>query len=111
IKNLLNKKTIVSGSIGTLMALSGGIYLASDKVQATVYQVAMNTESIEHLRLKAVQGAVADFKKERREIRRELRQYPDDPDLLEDLDEVEDEIDALQLVQKCMADPEKEVCG
>ena len=110
VKNLLNKKTIVSGSIGSLLALTGGIYLASEKVNATVFQVAVNTSAIKSLELKDVQTAIASFKKERREIRRDLRSHPDDIDLMEDLEEVEDEIDALQLVQECMISPEDEVC-
>ena len=110
IKNLLNKKTIVSGSIGTLMALSGGIYVASEKVQATVFQVAANSVSIQSLEVRAIQSDIALLKKEQRELRRELRNDPENDYVLEDLEEVEDELEALELVRECMLDPKMEVC-
>jgi hypothetical protein len=111
LKTLLNKKTIVSTSIGTLMAMTGGVYLASEKVQATVYQVAANTTAIETIKINNVRRYIADLKRERRELRRELRASPDDPYLLEDMDEVEDTIEAAEHVLECLTDPESEVCG
>jgi flagellar motility protein MotE (MotC chaperone) len=110
IKQLLSKKTIVSGSIGSLVALAGGIYVASDKVQATVYQVAANTQSIESIKINRVREFIADLKKERRSIRRELRQDHNDPELLEELEEVNDAIKAAEMLLECMLDPETEVC-
>jgi len=110
LKNLLNKKTIVSTSIGTLMALSGGIYIASEKVNATVFQVAANVLSIQSLEVRAIQSDIALLKKEERELRRELRGDPENEYILIDLEEVEDELEELELVRECMLDPEQEVC-
>ena len=107
---LLNKKTIISTSVGTLMAVAVGIYTVSDKVQATVFQVAANVVSIQSLELRAVLKDIAYLKKEQRELNRELRGNPNDDNIIEDIEEVEDELEALELVRDCLLDPEKEVC-
>ena len=110
IKNLLNKKTIVSGSIGTLMALSGGIYVASEKVQAAVFQISANASSIHSLEVRIIKAEIALLKKEQRELRSELREDPENEYVMEDLEEVDDELEALELVRECMLNPEMEIC-
>jgi hypothetical protein len=110
VKTLLSKKTIVSTSIGTLLTMSGGIYMASEKVNAATTQIAMNTVSIQSLELRMIQSDIADLKQERRDLKRELREDPENPYVLQDLEEVEDELHALELVRECLIDPEREVC-
>ena len=93
------------------MAASVAIYTVSDKVQATVFQVAANVVSIQSLELRAVMKDIAYLKKEQRELNRELRTDPDDENIIEDIEEVRDEMEALELQRDCLLDPEKEVCG
>jgi len=110
IKTLLSKKTIVSGSIGTLMAMAGGVYVFAADVAEIKHQINLNLTAIEQIKLNAVHNWIADLKQERREVRRELRSDPDDQYLLEDLDEVEDALEAAELVRECMVNPEQKVC-
>jgi len=106
----LNKKTIVSTSIGTLMAAAGGMWVVSGELQAAAAQIAMNTQSIQQLELRSVNSEIARLKTERRSLNRQARQYPNNTLLIEQLEEVQDEIDALIVVRDCMIDPTKEVC-
>ena len=111
LKTLLNKKTIVSTSIGTLMALSGGVWVAANEVHEVKVQVAANANHIEAFDVRSVDMRLELAKQERREIRRALRAHPADQYLLEDRDEVEDKITALEALRECVLDPEVVECG
>ena len=110
IKNLLNKKTIMSASVGTLMAAAGGIYAFSAEVGEVKHKVADHEVAIDSIKLHNVRALISDLKAERRTIRREMRLYPEDIDLLSDLEEVQDAIDAAEAIHKCITDGVVETC-
>ena len=110
VKNLLNKKTIVSGSIGTLMLAAGGVYSFSAEVGEVKHQVADHEVALDSIKLHNVRAFIADLKAERRTIRREIRLYPDDIDLPTDLEEVEDAIVAAEAIHKCITDGIVKTC-
>ena len=106
----LNKKTIVSTSIGTLMAASGALWVVAADFNTAVAQINQNTLSITSLEIHSIDSELGSLRKEKRSLNRELREYPGDTILLEDLEEIDDEIDELSLIRECLVDPDVEVC-
>jgi hypothetical protein len=106
----LSKKTLVSTSIGTLMAAAGGLWVIAADFNEAVAQINSNTKSIESLEIRSIDSELGGLRKEKRALNRELRQYPEDMILLYDLEEVEDEMAVLSLIRECLIDPNKEVC-
>jgi hypothetical protein len=111
LKNLLNKKTIVSTSIGTLMAMSAVVWTVAGQFNEAVAQIARNTGSIAGFSISQVDLELALAKKERRELRRDLRETPNDEYLLEDMDEVDDNIHRLSELRSCLINPNIKQCG
>jgi len=106
----LNGKTKVSLSIATLGAILSGAYVFSGDVHEIKTTLAANSASIQQINKQGIARQIADKNSERRNIEAEIRRDPNDPGLLKDWDEVKDEIKALELIQKCMADPSKKGC-
>ncbi|MBT8439844.1 MAG: DUF4062 domain-containing protein [Gammaproteobacteria bacterium] len=106
----LNKKTLVSTSIGTLMAAAGGLWVVAGEFNEAVAQINLNATSIKSLEIRSIDSELASLRKERRALNRELREYPEDPVIMEDLEAVDDEITDLVLIRECLVDPEIEVC-
>ena len=106
----LNKKTLVSTSIGTLMAAAGGLWVVAGDFNEAVAQIQQNTLQIKSLEIRSIDSELSGLRKEKRTINRELREYPDDIILLEDLEEVDDEIRELEGIRECIVNPDIEVC-
>jgi len=106
----LNKKTLVSTSIGTLMAAAGGLWVVAGDFNAAVAQIERNTLQIQSLEIRSVDSELTGLRKEKRSLNRELREYPGDVILIEDLEEVDDEITELEKIRDCLVNPDIEVC-
>ena len=106
----LNKKTLVSTSVGTLMAAAGGLWVVAGDFNEAQAQIDQNTMSIKSMEIQWIDSDLRDLKKERRELNREMRAHPNDLILLEDSEENADDIAELMEVKECLLNPEVDVC-
>ena len=92
------------------MAAAGGLWVVAGDFNQAVAQIQQNTMHIQSLEIRSIDSELTALRKEKRSINRELRQYPDDIILLEDLEEVDDEITELENIRECIVNPDIEVC-
>ena len=104
---ILSRKAKYTASGASLLAAAGGIYAFSGDVSKIKYSVASNEESIQVINKRDAAQSIMLKKTERRTLKRELRAHPEDLDLITDLEEVEDEITALELIEKCFHENSK----
>ena len=107
---LLSKKTVISTSVGTIMACASGLWVVAADFNHAVAQIESNKKSIQSLEVRAIDSELTMLRKERRELNRNIREHGEDAYILEDLEEVEDEIGELTEIRACLIDPAKEVC-
>lgn len=111
---MITKDSVVGIGIGTLLTLVVGIWGVSTKVQGYITQISMNTQAIQSvvqsLELSRIDRQIEGFKKERRELKRTLREDPDNGLLHDQILELDDSIDDADKVRECIIDPTKKVC-
>jgi len=111
---MITKDTIIGGSVATFATLIMGTWAASGTVQGYISQIAANTLSISaivtSLELSRIDRQIEGFRKELRDLKRQLREDPGNGLLQDQILEVEDSITASLLVRSCIEDPQKEVC-
>jgi len=107
---MISKKTVISTSVGTIMACASGLWVIAADFNTAVAQIESNKKSIQSLEIRAIDSELTMLRKERRELNRMLREHPVDSNLLEDQEEVDDEIAELTEIRACLIDSTKEVC-
>lgn len=110
----ITKNTMISMSIASLLSMGGGLWFTIEKVQGAFEQLNTNTKSIQvivtSLELTRIDQQLNDFKRERRNLNRDLRADPINDLLLDQLDELNDAIENTLLIRACVIDSQKEVC-
>ena len=110
----LSSDTVVKVNLATLASVL--LFLGSASWVAFGYaaQVDENTQGIDEivrsLEISRVSDDISDMKTQRRELRMQQRQYPDDLDIPADIDMLEDELEDAVLVKECLLEPDKTNC-
>ena len=111
---MINKDSIIGIGVGTFLTLIVGIWGVSGKVQGHIAQILANTSAIQgvvmSLELSRVDRQIEGFKKERRELKRKLRNDPGNGLLHDQILELDDSIENAQFVRQCVVDPTKTIC-
>jgi len=104
----------ITASLGGIVAALGLIWSVTSSVVALAAQVNHNTDSVQaivqSLELSRISDTLGDLKKDRRDLKKELRADPDSPDIEADIDEIEDSIDDAIMMKECILDPTKMIC-
>jgi hypothetical protein len=110
----ITKNHVIGISIGTFLSLFAGMWFTVGEVQGYITQITMNTQAIQgvvlSLELSRVDRQIEGFKKERRELKRQLRDDPGNGLLIDQIMELDDSIEDTQIIRECVVDPTKEVC-
>lgn len=117
----LSSDTVVKVNLATLASvllfLGSASWVAfgkSEQIDTNTQGVMQNTEGIDEivrsLEISRVSDDISDMKTQRRELRMQQRQYPDDLDIPADIDMLEDELEDAILVKECLLEPDKTNC-
>ena len=111
---IVSRNSVFGISLGTFFLVVGAIWVSAEKVQGYIVQIDANTVAIQlvakSLKLGRLDDEIADLKSERRDLNRELRRDPENDLIIEQLEEIEDEIEALGLIRECVIEPNGRVC-
>jgi hypothetical protein len=100
-------KHYAGGGIAAVIAAVGTwAWAATGDIHGYIQQITANTEAIQmvstSLKLGRVNDEIADLKRERRELRRELRDDPENDLILEQIEVIDDELEELEKVRECI---------
>ena len=111
---MITKDTIIGGSVATFLTIGAGIWAASGTVQGHIAQIVLNTQAIASvvtsLELSRIDRQIEVFKKERRDLKRQLRDDPNNGLLQDQILELDDSIRYSEIVRECIVDPAKAIC-
>lgn len=111
---MITKNTVVGISIGTIGGVLAFLWVAIGTVQGYMEQVDNNSKSVKQivlsLELMRINQQIDSLQQERRSLKRQLRDDPNNDLILDQLEDIQDELKALDTLKECVTDPEKEVC-
>jgi hypothetical protein len=116
----IGKNTRLTVSLGTLAAVLAFGWTGFRTADAYMDMITANAESVQilkaGLRLNTLDDQIGDLKRERRAIREKLRELDEQIESQEydgylgDIDEIEDELERLIEIRKCVVEMNAKVC-
>jgi hypothetical protein len=115
---MINRDTIIGGSIGTFLAVLGALWVASGKVQGYIAQVGMNTVAIQSIgqsmELSRIDRIIEGKQKEIRDKEIMILKSAQNPDLVlllkEQVQELKDDLTLQLHIRACVVDPAQTIC-
>lgn len=111
---MLTKNTMWGMSIASMMTFVGAIWISSGFIQGKIGMIEANASAIAavvlSLDISRVDRMIEGLKKERRELRRRLRETPNNDLLHEQLEELDDAISHQETIRQCVVNPEQRIC-
>ena len=110
----ISKNSIIGMSVSTFLGVLTALWVASGTVQGYLNQQASNTAAIAavvlSLDISRVDRMIQALQKERRELKRRMREEPDNGLLHDQLEELNDAIEYQSKIRECVINPELKVC-
>jgi hypothetical protein len=115
---MINRDTIIGGSIGTFIAVLGALWIASGEVQGYIAQISMNTVAIQSIgqsmELSRIDRIIEGKQKEIRDKEIMILKSANNPDLVlllqEQVKELADDLTLQLNIRECVVDPAQIIC-
>jgi hypothetical protein len=115
---VINKNTMVSMSLATILGCLGGLWVAVDKVQGAFDQLSINTQAIQSIgtamELRGIDRVIGSKQKEVRDKEVDVLNNAGNTALIQLLEvqikTLNTEIQLQQVIRECVVDPDKKVC-
>jgi len=98
----LNKNTVWSMSLATMITFVGAIWMASGFVQDKIGIIDANASGISSINMKRAQDNIRDLQRDLRRMESELRNQPGNEYLIRDISATKDDIEHYKGLLDCL---------